>query len=122
MAKRRLSDSTHEEPPDFHGSNMILCDESPCYNIWIPIDLYSSHVEQLHQHVCLQCHKNLVKEYWLELHTEEMHNPFNLKPVFNCLEENCSLKFETQEQRISHLKLVHYYPSTFNFSILEISD
>lgn len=119
MCKRALSEPDVCLIASQQTGDMILCEEAPCEHQWIAIELYPTHVEQLHQHICSHCKVNLTKEYWLELHFEEVHDPFLRDKIFCCLERDCSLTFNSTEERTEHLKNCHYYPSFFKFSIIE---
>ena len=83
-----------------------------------PIELYTEHVQQYHEHRCEACWGNFVTEKLLEIHQEECHNPFRQKSSLRCFESNCVQEFNTQDQRIDHLLKEHNYPNTFDFYII----
>lgn len=120
--KRVNEDSDDEDKSGPHcGPNRvgITCWEHPCSNVYVPIELYTSHVQQYHDHCCAQCGKNLATDRLLNLHLEEMHNPFNAdRARYHCFEELCKEDFETQRERIKHLIEAHNYPESFDFDIV----
>ncbi|CCH59088.1 hypothetical protein TBLA_0B02460 [Henningerozyma blattae CBS 6284] len=109
-----------------HKSHYVICDETPCDNLAIALELYPSHVEQLHTFICSACTANLHDERILELHLEEFHNPLNppqpdlSNPIkgLRCYEPNCYCRFLNHSHRVHHLRVDHYYPSSFNFDIV----
>ncbi|CAH02302.1 uncharacterized protein KLLA0_B08547g [Kluyveromyces lactis] len=117
MSKRRSSEE-HCGGYELNG-NAVLCSDPPCDHEWVPIELYPSHVSQMHENVCTQCLRNFASEYWMELHIEEFHNPFkNGNYRLRCLEQDCSMTFSNSNERIDHLKRHHYYSDQFDFDIL----
>lgn len=125
MPRKRSFGSLHHENlyenDKINPQQYITCQQPPCANESIPIELYPSHVEQYHDHRCESCQKNLVNENFLQLHLEEYHNPFQLGEgiQLRCLESQCPKKFASHSDRIEHLQIVHRYPSNFNFSIIQ---
>ncbi|CDO92432.1 unnamed protein product [Kluyveromyces dobzhanskii CBS 2104] len=117
MTKRRLSQDN--ERNDLAGGSAILCTEPPCEHEWVDVELYPSHVDQLHANVCPQCSINLTSEYWLELHIEEYHDPFREGCKLKCLEFDCPVTFDNSSNRASHLKTYHNYSDKFNYDIIK---
>ncbi|CCD22938.1 uncharacterized protein NDAI_0A07840 [Naumovozyma dairenensis CBS 421] len=102
------------------NTNGILCNESSCCNNFIPIELYDFHVSQCHDHQCSQCLKSLPNQYRLQLHIDELHNPFKnnqQKQSLRCFKEECSVRFETHQDRISHLCKIHDEPGFLDFDV-----
>lgn len=102
------------------GDRGITCQEYPCISVYVPIDLYPSHVQQYHDHCCAQCGKNLVTENLLHIHLDEVHNPFNAgnSVQYRCFEERCGELFSSHKDRVCHLMKVHEYPDTFDFDVV----
>lgn len=125
MQRKRSFGSLHHET--LYENNKIdlqqyiICQQPPCANESMPIELYPSHVEQYHDYRCESCQKNLVNEMLLELHLEECHNPFHLgtEMQLRCFESQCSEKFASHSERTEHLQIVHQYPSNFDFGIIQ---
>lgn len=115
---KRGHESVQDE--DYYVSNgyNVICQEPPCTLSHVPIELYNEHVQQYHEHQCQACSGNFVTEKLLEIHQEEFHNPFNRNCLLRCFEPECIQEFNTQEQRIDHLRSEHNYPETFDFDII----
>lgn len=96
----------------------IICNELPCNGTYVPIELYPSHVDQFHDHICISCQKNFGSGYMLELHLEECHNDFRSTTMVQCFEATCNTKFSSHKDRILHLKDVHYYPDCYHFDVI----
>lgn len=118
MTKRRFEDSdrNNDERSD---DRVIVCQEPPCILNKVPVELFSEHAMQYHEHRCEACLGNLVTERLLELHLQEYHNPFISNKKLQCFEPNCSQLFSTHGQRVYHLRDDHNYPETFDFNILQ---
>lgn len=105
---------------DSRETDGIICQVAPCHDIYVPIELYASHMTQYHDHRCEECGRNLVTECLLQLHLEELHNPFTSKSnlLYGCFEQHCVEKFKCHQDRIAHLKNVHGYPDGFHFDVV----
>lgn len=117
MSKRTHVNIEAEDSQTPSG-NTIICEEPPCTSSKIPIEIYLEHVQQYHEHRCEACGGNFVTERLLELHQDELHNPFDLRLPLKCFEANCTQEFKTQDQRIHHLHVQHSYPDSFDFNVV----
>ncbi|GAV53395.1 hypothetical protein ZYGR_0AI06790 [Zygosaccharomyces rouxii] len=117
MSKRGHEGNQSEDSYIPSGST-IVCQEPPCFLNHVPIELYNEHAQQYHEHRCEACHGNFVTEKLLEIHQEEFHNPFRQKSTLRCFEPDCIQEFNTENQRIDHLRNEHNYPETFDFYII----
>ncbi|EDO17012.1 hypothetical protein Kpol_1065p27 [Vanderwaltozyma polyspora DSM 70294] len=116
--KRRLSSDLEQESVDRSSSKCIICNEYPCLNESIPIELYQSHMDNLHDNICIKCNANFINEHLLSMHLEESHNPFKQLKDLKCFEPDCSIIVNSHQERIKHLKSVHNYPDDYNFNII----
>ncbi|QLL31370.1 hypothetical protein HG536_0B02330 [Torulaspora globosa] len=122
--KRSIGASGYDGRLDFTRKTAdvgVTCQEHPCVNVYVPIELYQCHVQQYHDNRCVQCGKNLVTENFLRLHLEEMHNPFNSGDGirYRCFEEQCDEAFYSHQERVSHAVKSHQYPESFDFDIVQ---
>lgn len=103
---------------EYQSHERIICNQYPCVLNSVPLELYHLHIEQYHEYICEDCNINLTSKYLLDIHLEEIHNPFRKSLIFLCFESNCLETFLSHYDRIMHLKKVHYYPASFNFDLV----
>ena len=90
---------------------------------------YEEHYMNHHVNICSICLETdqsylhhsccFVSLFLLDLHIEEFHHEGGLfvreHEKYRCLEESCGLRFESDELRLNHLKIIHGYPRWFRF-------
>ena len=120
--------------------HVYKCDVKGCRFKCMSYLSYEEHYWNHHMHVCSLCLEEGVKkdckskcrsftsEFLLDLHINEMHGGllslFDKKSVnyhgkYRCLEEDCTCSqiwFESDEQRLEHMRSVHGYPRWFRFN------
>ncbi|SCU84438.1 LADA_0D01684g1_1 [Lachancea dasiensis] len=117
--KRRLERQDGPQTTAKPRKNGVVCNEPPCANDYVSLELYSSHVSQFHDNVCCACGKNFVYQRILDLHLEECHDPFrDSDSQLKCWHAKCRDQFPTHALRIEHLQRTHHYPSSYDFDII----
>jgi len=101
-------------------SRSFVCGEHGCNKKFSSLSAYESHYHSCHHFVCSTCRRVLVSSFMLDIHIQENHDSyFNILctriDMYQCLLENCGLKFRTPDLRKDHLVKVHKYPANFSF-------
>lgn len=80
----------------------------------------------MHRNQCIVCHALLPSSHLLDLHVMEVHDSFfaaqasrNL-PVYCCLVQSCSIKFQTIQERRRHLVEYHRFAKEFNWDRMHL--
>ena len=98
-----------EEPHPF------VCGADGCEEMFTSEERYQSHYEQCHMHVCSVCGRSFYTYRFLNLHVIERHDAyFKLlcakQPMYECLVGTCHRRFQSVEERRSHLLRCHEVP------------
>ena len=78
------------------------------------------------KHECITCRALLPTGHLLDLHIAELHDSFfaaqaaRKLPVYACLVESCSRKFNSVEQRKQHLVDFHKFPRGYNIDRMHL--
>ena len=115
----------------------LYCEVRGCSFVTSSYHAYEEHYWNAHVHVCSVCLENddnnrkcvlfrhdccFTSLFLLDLHIEEVHGsdycftrPMECSQRYRCLEESCLERFSSEDERLSHLVLVHGYPKWFRF-------
>lgn len=108
------------------NSSRMQCSLPPCSgHVFSSMEHYEAHYHSVHSYICLQCGKNFPSDRFLDLHIDEVHNPFTAisrergEKVYKCFESGCEKVCSSPQMRRLHLIDKHNYPKTFLFSMIE---
>ncbi|AAS51596.1 ADL324Wp [Eremothecium gossypii ATCC 10895] len=119
MPKRlRTEEYSCNQEDERSDSQVIVCNDPPCSGARISMHIYPSHVAEHHDNVCAACNKNMITERMLQLHLQELHDPFNSNKALECYEADCMQQFQTHSKRREHLITVHEYPMNARLDIV----
>ncbi|XP_012278843.1 zinc finger protein 511 [Orussus abietinus] len=81
---------------------------------------FEIHYNGCHRYTCIECKKILPTARILEIHTEEKHDSFfqvaaKQRPMYQCFDSACNLKFEDPTVRREHGIKVHKFPKNFRY-------
>ncbi|KAL2906973.1 hypothetical protein RDABS01_005683 [Bienertia sinuspersici] len=82
---------------------------------------FEDHYNACHTASCSVCHKAYPTQRLLSIHVSEVHDSYFKAKVsrgyamYECLLENCELKFKSYKARHQHLVDRHKFPTTFEF-------
>ncbi|XP_045615789.1 zinc finger protein 511 [Procambarus clarkii] len=108
---------------DFHHSRIeTKCSVAGCNKRFSTVAEHASHHRTCHSHVCCTCKQSLPSHHLLDLHILEAHDTlFQVmaakQPMYQCLLETCSEKFNTPAERKTHCIDSHKFPADFRFDM-----
>lgn len=81
---------------------------------------FELHYNSKHCYVCIECKKTLPSPRILDIHLQETHDSFFQvlslkKPVYQCFDSECDLKFNNAQERREHCIAAHRFPKHFRF-------
>ncbi|KAL4228449.1 hypothetical protein ACF0H5_011495 [Mactra antiquata] len=96
------------------------CGIANCNQIFDTVVKYESHYNSSHRNVCQTCHRTLPSSYLLDIHILETHDSmFTLlaekQNMYQCLLEDCNVKFKNTTTRRDHMIKIHKYPSNYRY-------
>lgn len=130
MLKRaRDDDGDDDEPEITYKSQTIVCNLGTCELNPQYFDLYlryEGHITSNHSYICQECFHRFPNKWFLELHIDENHNPFNKiiqekgGKIFKCFLYNngCQKICSTPKKRRLHMIDKHSYPQNYNWNII----
>ncbi|XP_055867307.1 zinc finger protein 511-like [Biomphalaria glabrata] len=98
----------------------FVCGVHGCNAMFSSIANYESHYSTNHIFRCSACKRIFVSNFLLDVHIEENHDSYfkalsSRIPMYRCLVENCTQKFQCDADRQSHLVEQHKFPHKFSF-------
>ena len=134
----------HENHHENDPLVVLSCEVRGCSFVASSYHAYEEHYWNAHVHVCSVClehddddkvildnrrmgkdmfrHGFFTSLFLLDLHIKEVHGsdycftrPMECLQRYQCLEESCFEHFSSENERLSHLVLVHGYPKWFRF-------
>ncbi|XP_076046241.1 zinc finger protein 511 lethal (2) k10201 [Oratosquilla oratoria] len=98
----------------------IACRVFGCTQVFTSMAEHAKHTKTCHAHTCNSCGQVLPSHHLLDIHISENHDSFfktmsEKEPMYTCLQESCSEKFQTPTERKAHCISVHCFPPSFRF-------